>query len=100
MNPTKTNRLSLMSLTLRYAQVHGWEFHWLHVALADGNLEDNHIGCCLRLAIEHDDVAGIVIAEALLEKSVARRERFYRELWKHPHARLGPSYLEVCDDGN
>lgn len=71
--------IKMWHLMLRY---HERELAWgnLHIALDDGNLEDDHIKYCLQAALDDMDGDGAVIANYLLKLSEAERANMYNEL--------------------
>jgi hypothetical protein len=51
----------------------------LHIALEDGNLQDQHVKWCADYARRHDDAEGAALADLLLSMSRTQRRRIMRE---------------------
>lgn len=61
------------------SEYHERELCWgnLHIAMDDGNLEDDNIQWCLKFANEEGDQHGARLAQMLLELSYEDREKLY-----------------------
>jgi hypothetical protein len=49
----------------------------LHIVLDDGNTEEDNVNYCMEYSKENGDIAGIMLARALLELSAEQRDELY-----------------------
>ena len=54
---------------------------YCHIALDDGNLEDEFLLFCQDECEKHEDYLGYLIAETLREFTIAEREEMYENGW-------------------
>lgn len=72
-----------------YGEVYS-EWGSLHVAMSDGNLEDEDVRGCVRFAVDEGDEVGLELGEVLLALPVEQR----RELYAHIHGGYRPWLVE------
>lgn len=72
--------LTLPEVRDRFDAYHRKHPSWgsLHIVLDDDNVKDDDVRFCLRLAEEHDDAEGAVLARILLRLSKTQRLKLGR----------------------
>ncbi len=56
----------------------------IHIILADGNLEDEHIDWCIDYAIKLGDTAAVDLCSILYTFSYSQRMKLYNHNWQWP----------------
>jgi hypothetical protein len=62
----------------------------LHIALDDGNLEDDCIRYCLEYAYQNHDSAGVELAKILLRMSLKQRDSLYTRYSEYAYYSIIP----------
>ena len=52
----------------------------IHIAMEDGNMEDDHLKFCMKYAFENNDADGLLLAYGLLHLSKKCRESLYERM--------------------
>lgn len=68
-----------------YRSVAFGDFGSLHIAMADGNIEDSHLLSCLEYARESRDREGHALGLLLLSLPIEARGVLYLAMGRHPH---------------